>query len=95
MMDWVKLVTAFNVVVAVCLWVPAWVRMHRRASSSDYSVWSFVSVLWLQCSNCAIAAAQHRGVQTWWFAINAVTVGVTLAHILWFHNGDKREGVGF
>lgn len=95
MMDWVKLVVAFNIPVAVCVWLPSAIRVIKRRSSSDYSLWTFVLVGWLQLSNAAIAHHSHNGALFTWFAVNALLVGTMGGIVWWFRNGDKREGVGF
>lgn len=89
----VAALTAFQIAVCPFVWAPAWKRMYRRKSSSDYSLWTMLLILYLQLSNLTIAILMSNKVHTLWFALNAGAVLWTCGMVGWYRR--KREGVGF
>lgn len=96
-MHWQEYITGLNVLVAVFLWAPSAVRIVRRKSSADYSIYTFLMVSWLQWSNLAIAYAASNTLHVYWFALNGVLCGGMAALVFYYRrgNGWVRERGGF
>lgn len=82
---------ALNILVSVTLWIPSWLKMWRLKSSREYSIFSFLLILYLQVANLALAWLESAVLLTAYMAVNVLAVGFTCCLIWKYRKG--QDGV--